>query len=650
MCGIVGFIEGSEVRRSDRDAVARAMIASLQHRGPDDDGVWADDQAGVVFGHRRLSIVDLSAAGHQPMVSHDGRYVLTYNGEVYGYAALRAELQARGVRFTGHSDTEVLLESIAAFGVEATIPRLIGMFALAVWDRKDRTLKLVRDRLGIKPLYWGKFGNLFLFGSELKALRAHPGWTPRIDRGAIALYLRHSYIPAPRTIYEGVHKLEPGKILTLPWHGEPSVAAYWDAREVALQGMAKPLQASDSELADQLETLVIDAVRVRMITDVPFGALLSGGVDSSTVVALMQAANVGRVKTFTVGFDQTGYDESSHAEKIAKHLGTEHHTLSVSPRQALDVIPRLPDMYDEPFADSSQIPTFLISAMTRQHVTVALSGDGGDELFAGYNRYQAADRYANGIGGWPRPLRQTLGTALTALSPEQWDRMAPYLPSRLRVPQLGDKLYKFANLMQARGADDAYRSIISHWNPVEIMPGTAEPRAIWSQKSVNDDFPNLVERMQFIDLVSYLPDDILTKVDRASMAIGLEARVPLLDHRLVEFAWALPRRAKLRDGTTKWLLRQVLYRHVPPTLVERPKMGFAIPLAEWLRGPLRDWAETLLGEQRLREAGLVDSGRVRTLWQEHIDGRRNHQHLLWDILMLEAWRERWEAPASSKAA
>jgi asparagine synthase (glutamine-hydrolysing) len=355
------------------------------------------------------------------------------------------------------------------------------------------------------------------------------------------------------------------------------------------------------------------------------------------------------VKTFTIGFDLPGYDESLHAEKIAKHLGTEHHTLTVSPQQALDVIPRLPDWYDEPFADSSQIPTYLISVMTRQHVTVALSGDGGDELFAGYSRYQAAERYANGISSWPRPLRKTLAAAITALSPQHWDRLAPCLPSRLQVPQLGDKLYKLANLLQAHDVDDSYRSIITHWEPAELMPDMAEPGAIWSDASVNADFPNLVERMQFIDLVSYLPDDILTKLDRASMAIALEARVPLLDHRLVEFAWALPRRAKLREGTSKWLLRQVLYRYVPPALIERPKMGFAVPLAEWLRGPLRDWAETLLNEQRLRETGLVNTNPVRALWQQHIDGRRNNQHLLWDILMLQAWHSRWGAPATKAA-
>ena len=645
MCGIAGIIDGSAIRRSDLDAVAGSMTGSLQHRGPDDAGIWTDPDAGVALGHRRLSIVDLSAAGHQPMLSRDGRYVITYNGEVYGYAALRAELQARGVSFVGHSDTEVLVEAIAAYGLEATVPRLIGMFAFAVWDRKERTLKLVRDRLGIKPLYWGKFGALFLFGSELKALRAHPGWTPQIDRGAVAQFLRHSHIPAPRTIYEHVYKLEPGVILTLPWQGEPSIAAYWSAREVALKGMANPIDAGDDELADQLETLVTDAVRLRMIADVPLGALLSGGVDSSTVVALMKAANVGPVKTFTVGFDLPGYDESAHAEKIASHLGTEHHTLTVSSKQALDVIPRLPDWYDEPFADSSQIPTYLISVMTRQHVTVALSGDGGDELFAGYSRYQAADRYANGVGGWPHPLRKAAGAAITALSPQQWDRLASYFPSRLRLPQLGDKLYKLANLMRARGADDSYRSIITHWEPAELMPGTVEPDAIWASRSVNADFPNLVERMQFLDLVSYLPDDILTKLDRASMAIALEARVPLLDHRVVEFAWALPQRAKLRAGTSKWLLRQVLYRYVPAALIERPKMGFTIPLAEWLRGPLRDWAETLLDERRLRESGLIKTGRVRALWKEHIDGRRNYQHLLWDILMFEAWRARWGTPA-----
>ena len=649
MCGIAGFVDGSAGRSSDLDVVAGKMTGSLRHRGPDDAGIWSDAEAGVALGHRRLSVVDLSAAGHQPMLSRDGRYAITYNGEVYGYAALRAELEARGVSFTGHCDTEVLVEAIATYGLEATVPRLIGMFAFAVWDRKERTLKLVRDRLGIKPLYWGQFGSLFFFGSELKALRAHPGWTPKIDRGAVAQFLRHSEIPAPRTIYEGVSKLAPGTILTLPWHGKPSIAAYWSAREIARKGVANRIEGSDKELTDRLETLLADAVRLRMIADVPLGALLSGGVDSSTVVALMKAVNAGPVKTFTVGFDLPGYDESAHAETIARHLGTEHHTLTVTPQQALDVMPRLPEWYDEPFADSSQIPTYLISAMTRQHVTVALSGDGGDELFAGYSRYQAADRYAGGVHRWPRPLRKAFGAAITALSPQRWDNLAPYLPARLRVPQFGDKLYKLANLMRANGADDSYRSIITHWQPAELMPDTAEPDAIWADRSVNDDFPDLVERMQFFDLAGYLPDDILTKLDRASMAVALEARVPLLDHRVVEFAWSLPRRAKLREGTSKWLLRQVLYRYVPPALIERPKMGFAIPLAEWLRGPLRGWAEDLLDERRLRETGLVNTRRVRALWQEHLGGRGNYQHLLWDILMLEAWRARWDKAVAAAA-
>jgi asparagine synthase (glutamine-hydrolysing) len=500
---------------------------------------------------------------------------------------------------------------------------------------------LMRDRLGIKPLYWAKFGNTFLFGSELKALRAHPGWTPRIDQSAVAAFMRHNYIPAPRTIYEGVHKLEPGTVLTLPWRGEPNISRFWDARSVARDGSHNPVEGSDAELTEQLESLLKDAVSRRMIADVPLGAFLSGGVDSSTVVALMQAAKSGAVKSFSIGFDIEGYNEAPHAAAVARHLQTDHTELTVTSKEALDVIPRLADFYDEPFADSSQIPTYLVSAMTRKYVTVALSGDGGDELFAGYNRYQLTQRFWRSLSLMPRAVRKGAAAALTAVRPNRWTQILSALPSRLRPPQAGDKVHKAAAVLRLDSADAVYRRLVSHWEPSEIMPQVAEPRSILDDATVAKDFPDLLERMQFLDLVTYLPDDILTKVDRASMAVALEARVPLIDHRVVEFAWRLPENVKVRNGTSKWLLRQVLYRHVPPELIERPKMGFGIPLGEWLRGPLRDWAETLLNEQRLRQAGLIDAGMVRRYWADHLDGRRNWQYLLWDVLMLEAWRERW---------
>jgi len=521
------------------------------------------------------------------------------------------------------------------------LPRLVGMFAMAIWDRHDRTLTLIRDRLGIKPLYWAKCGDLFLFGSELKALRAHPGWTPRINKNAVAAFLRLSYVPAPHTIYEGVQKLEPGTILTLPRNGEPRVARFWDARTIAAEGLHNPLDGDDAELTDQLEALLSDAVGKRMIADVPVGAFLSGGIDSSTVVALMRRSGTGKVKTFSIGFDIPGFNEAPHAAAVAKHLQTEHTELTLTSREALDVVPKLSEWYDEPFADSSQIPTYLVSAVTRRHVTVALSGDGGDELFAGYNRYQLTQRFWRMLSLMPRALRQGLAAALRSLPPDRWTSLLSALPPRLVPPQAGDKLYKVANVLSADDAGALYRGLVSFWNPAEIMPQASEPQGIADDAAVAKDFPELLDRMQFLDLVTYLPDDILTKVDRASMAVALEARVPLLDHRVVEFSWRLPHRAKIREHTSKWLLRQVLYRHVPSALIERPKMGFAIPLGEWLRGPLRDWAESLLNEQRLREAGLVNHKAVGRVWQDHIEGRRNWQFLLWNVLMLESWRERW---------
>lgn len=617
------------------------MDLSLEHRGPDGHDVWIDADAGAVLVHRRLAIVDLSPAGHQPMHSADGRYVISYNGEVYSHLAIRADIEATGHTFRGHSDTEVILEAVARYGAAATAGRLIGMFAFAIWDKKERTLTLVRDRLGIKPVYWTKIDGLFAFASELKALRQHPGWTPRIRPEAVASFMRHNYIPAPHTIYQGVFKLEPGTILTLPWGGEPRQEKFWDARKIAIDGLRNPLKESDGALTDRLEALLIDAVGKRMMADVPLGAFLSGGIDSSTVVALMKAANSGPVKTFSIGFEQEAFNEAHHAAAIARHLGTDHTELTVTSREALDVVPRLADMFDEPFADSSQIPTYLVSAMTRKHVTVALSGDGGDELFAGYNRYQLTSRSWRLLSLMPGFARNAVASALTSQATERWDKLATRLPRNLAPPQFGDKVHKAASVLTLNDADALYRRLVSHWEPGELMPGVAEVDGALQDPSIRKDFPDLLDRMQFLDLVTYLPDDILTKVDRCSMAIALEARVPLLDHRVVELAWRLPHSAKIRGGVTKWLLRQVLYRHVPRELIERPKMGFGVPLAEWLRGPLRDWAENLLSEKRLAETGLFDVAVIRRYWSEHLSGARNWQYLLWDLLMFENWRERW---------
>ena len=640
MCGIAGVLNLTNSRgQLERDAIA--MADSLAYRGPDDHGMWADTDAGIALTHRRLSIVDLSPAGHQPMVSADGRFVITYNGEIYNFQELRPELEARGVKFRGHSDTEVMLEAFAAYGVEATVKRLIGMFTIGVWDRRDRTLSLVRDRLGIKPLYWAKFGKLFLFGSELKALRAYPGWSPSIDGSAVAAYMRHNCVPAPQSIYKGVRKLEPGTILTLAPDGEPRIERFWDARAVARAGLADPLRVDDNELTDRLEVLLQDAVRRRMVADVPVGAFLSGGIDSSTVTALMKAANCGPVRTYTIGFDLPGFDEAPHSAAVARHLGTDHTELTVTAKQALDVIPQLPDMYDEPFADSSQIPTHLVSAMTRRHVTVALSGDGGDELFGGYNRYQLTKGAWRSLFLMPLPMRRMLAGMLTALPAGRWQQMFSALPGRVRPRQTGDKLHKLAAVLCAENDSDLYRRLVTHWEPAQIMLSEVEQQGMLWDDQVEREFPGLLERMQFLDLVTYLPDDILTKVDRASMAVALEARVPLLDHRVVEFAWRIPRRTLMRDGISKWPLRQVLYRHVPRGLVERPKTGFGVPLGEWLRGPLRNWAEDLLSEKRLREGGLFSVAAVREAWREHLSGRDNWKYLIWDVLMFEAWRERW---------
>lgn len=613
------------------------MGNSLFHRGPDDGGTWCDAAAGIGLAHRRLSVVDLSPLGHQPMSSHSGRFVIAYNGEVYNFADLRVELEAAGCHFNGHSDTEVILEGCAAWGVEATARKLIGMYAFALWDRQDRTLWLVRDRLGIKPLYWGLFDGLLVFGSELKALTAHGGWRSEIDREALCAYMRHGYVPAPRSIWRGVRKLAPAGILMVQPGAAPVETTYWSAERVVTEGIAhRDRQGmSDAEATERLDLLLRDAIGRHMVADVPLGAFLSGGYDSSTVVALMQAQSSRPVKTFSIGFHEKGYDEARHAKAVAAHLGTEHTELYVEPDHALKVVPRLPHWYDEPFADSSQIPTFIVSEMTRSHVTVALSGDGGDELFAGYNRYTLAGKLWKYVEPVPPGLRRLASRVLRGVAPGTWDRLL----SPLGQPLIGDKLHKLGATL-ADSSDALYRGLISQWHdPESVVRGGREPAGILHDAGLAARLPNFLDRMQFCDLVTYLPDDILTKVDRATMAVALEARVPLLDHRVVEFAWSLPQHLKQRGNQSKWLLRQVLYRYVPRDLMERPKMGFGVPIDAWLRGPLRDWAESLLDARRLEQEGFLNPAPIRAAWDQHLSGRRNRQYPLWTVLMFQSWLE-----------
>ena len=615
------------------------MADSLTHRGPDDGDTWSDVQAGLGFGYRRLAVIDLSPSGRQPMTSRCRRFVIVYNGEVYNATELRSELD--DIQFRGHSDTEVVLEACAAWGVEAAVKRLNGMFAFAIWDQRERKLSLVRDRLGIKPLYWGAFGKLFLFGSELKAIKQHTGWSQQVDRTALAIFMQHRYIPSPRSIFKGIHKLEPGHILTLKAGSEPENRVYWSISDAVEQGQSMALQSPDHETISMLDSLIGDAVGRRMVADVPLGAFLSGGIDSATVVALMQKSGAQAARTFTIGFDDPGYNEAHYAGLVAKHLGSDHTELYVGPEQARDVIPALPAVYDEPFADSSQIPTFLISQLTRQHVTVALSGDGGDELFAGYNRYRSAEL----LRRWTQPLngslRKGMANALTCLSPAAWNKLLGFIPGRKNSRQHGHKLYHLAAVLDA-GPDNIYRTLISEWNaPGELVADAGDPdRVLWAAASEHL-LANLkpIERLQYLDTINYLPDNILTKVDRASMAVSLEVRTPLLDHRLVEFAWRLPMRCKLRGDERKWLLRQVLYKYVPQPMLERRKTGFKIPVGRWLGGPLRDWAENLLAVKRLADGGYLTPLPVRERWREHLSGQRDWTGSLWNVLMFQAWLE-----------
>jgi asparagine synthase (glutamine-hydrolysing) len=653
MCGFTGFLELSCTDAGNVGSLLASMGESIRSRGPDSSDTWLDASSGIGLSHRRLAVVDLSPAGGQPMHSATGQYVIAYNGEIYNHLDIRAELGAVGAApaWRGHSDTETLLAAFEAWGVETTLQKTIGMFAFALWDKTTRSLTLARDRLGEKPLYYGYQGQgvnrVFLFGSELKALKTHPAFAADIDRGALCLFLRFNYVPAPYSIYQCIAKLEPGCYLTVSLaQPEPKISKYWSAVEAAKTGVAKQFAGSPEQAVNALEVLARDAVKKQMMADVPLGAFLSGGVDSSTVVALMQSQSMRPVKTFTIGFDEDGYNEALHAKAVAKHLGTDHTELYATPKQAMDVIAQLPGLYCEPFADSSQIPTFLVSRLARQHVTVSLSGDGGDELFAGYNRYQLTSQLWRKLSRLPTPLRRAVAAGIKSVPPSSWTNAAAWLPGVKRhfaLAGLGDKLHKAAGVLASKSVDALYLGLVSQvqtptsW--VKCAAGFVEPPTKLSGNQPNLDGLNDVERMMALDAVAYLPDDILCKVDRAGMGVSLEGRVPFLDHRVFEFAWQLPLNYKLRDGQTKWPLRQVLYRHVPKELIERPKMGFGIPLHDWLRGPLRAWSEELINAERLEKEGYFYSAPIRAMWQEHLSGKRNWAHHLWSILMFQAWLE-----------
>ena len=615
------------------------MGAALRHRGPDDAAEFFDPTSGVGLAFRRLAILDLSEAGRQPMRSASGRYTMVFNGEVYNYEAIRRELAGP---WRGHSDTEVMLAAFERWGIESAVQRFVGMFAIAVWDRDQRRLTLLRDRLGIKPLYYGHVGGDFVFASELKAIQQYPGFAATVDPEALALYLRVNYVPSPYCIYRGMAKLPPGHILTLAEGAStPEVHAYWSARAVAQNGVEQRLQLSHDELVEELHAKLKEAVALRMIADVPLGAFLSGGIDSSTVVALMQAQSAQPIKTFTIGFHEDDYNEAAWAKRIAAHLGTEHTELYLGAKESLDVIPQLPTMFDEPFADSSQIPTYLVSKLARTRVTVSLSGDGGDELFGGYQRYFLTRSLWNSVRRVPRRLGETLSKCVEAIPPAGYDRayrvVSSLVPKRKRLSAVGDKAHKLGRLLRSATPDELYLRALSLWTPAEVMPQTPEPHFFRDFIHDTQWLPTLEERMMLTDLMNYLPDDVLTKVDRASMAVSLEARVPLLDHRVVEFAWQLPLSLKIRARKGKWALRQVLYKYVPRELVDRPKMGFGVPVGYWLRGPLRAWAEELLSPASLSRHGFFEPQPIRRIWDEHLSGRHNWQYHLWDILMFQAW-------------
>ena len=648
MCGIAGFIEVNASSSNETlQRIVQSMSDCLRLRGPDSSGAWVDAQTGVALGHRRLAIVDLSPEGHQPMHSADERFVIVFNGEIYNFRELRKELESTGHHFRGHSDTEVMLAAFVQWGTREALKRFVGMFAFALWDRRDRKLTLARDRMGEKPLYYGRQDGVFLFASELKALRAHPKFSAPVNRNALALMMRHNYVPAPHSIYQSIQKLSPGAYIEIDLSRANQNAIehrYWSLKVAAEAGLHNPFAGSDTEAVDELDRLLRRSVAGQMIADVPLGAFLSGGIDSSTVVAAMQAQSPAPVKTFTIGFHEEGYNEAVHAKAVAAHLKTQHTELYVKPEDAMAVIPKIPEIYCEPFSDSSQIPTFLVCQLARRHVTVSLSGDGGDELFCGYPRYEAASLLWQKLRSMPPPLRKGAGKVLAMAPTRLLDQLlswaSPALGKTLRSRPTRSRWQTISEVLSAPNFEELYRGVISHWRqPADLVIGSEEPLIPLTDVSGWLSSSDIMHRMTYLDSISYLPDDILVKVDRAAMGVSLETRVPLLDHRIVEFSWRLPYSMKVRENKWKWILRQVLYRYVPKELVERPKMGFGVPIDSWLRGPLRDWAEALLDENRLKREGYFDPAPIRERWLAHQKNEGDHHYYLWDVLMYQQWLE-----------
>jgi asparagine synthase (glutamine-hydrolysing) len=654
MCGFAGLLSTAGFTRAELADHAQRMMAPIEHRGPDEGGTWIDEQAGVAFGFRRLAILDVSPNGHQPMRSASGRFVIMFNGEVYNFAELGRELKGRGYRFQGHSDTEVILAAFEQWGIRQAVQRFAGMFAIAVWDTELRELTLVRDRLGKKPLYVYREPGLITFGSELKALFAGPSFDRAIDRGALASYLRYLCVPAPKTIFQRAVKLRAAHMLTLvnPELPLPASKPYWSLEQAARDGLANPLTGGEADATDALDHLLADAVKCRLRSDVPLGALLSGGIDSSTVVALMQEASARPVKTYTIGFVEEAFDEARHAARVAAHLGTDHTELRLTPEDTHALVPRLADIFDEPFADPSQLPTLLVSQLARRQVTVALCGDGGDELFGGYNRYVYGSHLLERVNRIPRAVRQPVGAGLASVSAPAWDRLHSFTAAMLPgVPHehFGERVHKVGHLLNAGSMGDMYRSLLSAWQqPDDLLAGEMLADGPGGDdmngRILNATRPaQLLDRMMLADQLTYLPDDLLAKVDRASMAVSLEVRAPLLDHRVVELSWRLPRSMKVRGAVGKWILRQVLARRVPNELIDRPKMGFSVPIDRWLRGPLRGWAESLLFCDGHNRSEWLDMTTVTRAWKDLHDGRPRAGTAVWAAVMLQAWRTRWLA-------
>lgn len=646
MCGINGFYSKHSFTF---DNVISKMNSAIYHRGPDTNGTWLDKNAGIVFGHQRLSIIDLSSSGNQPMQSNSGRYILTYNGEVYNHTRIRKELEKNNnnINWRGKSDTETLLEAIDFWGIENAINKIDGMFAFGLWDKKNRSLTLARDRIGEKPLYYGWQGKgdkkVFLFSSELKALNAHPEFRREINRDVISLQLRHNYIPAPYSIFKNIYKLLPGHYLELSETDLkksllPNSKCYWSMADTAIYGINNQFTQSNADIQNNLENHIKSSVKKQMISDVPIGAFLSGGIDSSTIVALMQSQSNIPIRTFTIGFNEDDYDEAKYAKNIARHLGTDHTELYISSKKAIETIPKLPTIYDEPFSDSSQIPTFLVSQLAHKHVKVALSGDAGDELFCGYNRYLMSKKFQFLLKLMPLFSRKFLASGLQSVSPKAWNSISRLLPGINKYNNFGDKIHKMANALGVKTLNDLHYNLCSNWHtPTDVVSHSKELGTFLTQFKPQLKGLNPEQEMMALDFLNYLPDDILVKVDRAAMASSLETRTPFLDHNLIEYVWKIPQSLKLKNGQGKWILRQILNKYVPQNLTDRPKMGFGVPIDVWLRGPLRDWAESLLNEKKLKQEGYFNSQLIRNKWEEHLSNKKNWQHHLWSVLMFEAW-------------